>query len=232
MQLWIEHFPYTIPPPEVLSVFMNLEDPDRALAELGLGADSAKIDSLFLDNSVAPPEFQHSYFPILFESGRWRAGAPTLLYSPTGPVCPYEMPMPSPPEEADGHSSLEDYEAEYPKIPGLDFNDRSDQTLGSFGSFSEGSSHISKGKFLEIRKSRLANTHLTSSELMGLYQERMVHLSWDIRGQGKGTEGAWLTWTVHDDEGRLWYGSLAITAAGVNAQQIWMLLRTTYLPRP
>ncbi len=73
---------------------------------------------------------------------------------------------------------------------------------------------------------------MTSGELMDVYQERMVHPSWDIRGEGKGTEGAWLTWTVHDDEDRLWYGSLAITSAGVNAQQAWMSLRSTDLAQP
>ena len=75
--------------------------------------------------------------------------------------------------------------------------------------------------------SGIMGTPLASGDLMDLYKENLVDPSWDIRGGGEGTEGAWLTWNVLDKEGGLWYGSLAITAAGVDLQQVWLLLRSS-----
>ena len=79
----------------------------------------------------------------------------------------------------------------------------------------------------QIVLSGLARTPLASGDLMDLYVENLADPSWDIREQGAGAEGAWLTWTVFANDGGLWYGSLAIAAWGGNLQQVWLSLRSS-----
>ena len=73
---------------------------------------------------------------------------------------------------------------------------------------------------------------MDSDDLMDLYKQNLVHPTWDIGDQGKGTEGAWLTWTVLDTKGGLAYGSLTIVAAGVDSQDVSLSLRSSFQDGP
>ena len=231
MQPWIEEVGPLMPALEVLSVYVDPLNPNHTIAELNIG--TYDVGRAIVPFAFVPSVRPHSsLFPVVWEDGKWRAALPAPTYFPVDDACPFQIPMNASSPESQAHSETEyTSRLKYPKIPGLDFGDRNflspRDTLGSFGSLGMPSSSSTGGKSRILEFSRTARTHLTSASLMNLYEERMVHPSWDVQGRGAGDHGAWLTWTVYDDEGDLWYGSLAITATGVNAQQIWLLLRTS-----
>ena len=223
MQEWIEwtrSFNRETEDVQVISVFRDAGNPDRAMAELGVdpgqdgSSESQSLDAATAQSQIFPYQF-------LMEGGRWRTHFPVFELAPQS--CPFEIPTYLTSERDGGR--------DYPEIPGFDFSEYGNWSLdrpapGTLRSFTRISSNGSAEEY-GIVLSGIMGTPLASGDLMDLYKENLVDPSWDIRGGGEGTEGAWLTWNVLDKEGGLWYGWLAITAAGVDLQQVWLLLRSS-----
>ena len=223
MQEWIEwtrSFNLETEDVQVISVFRDAGNPDRAMAELGVdpgqdgSSESQSLDAATAQSQIFPYQF-------LMEGGRWRTHFPVFEVAPQS--CPFEIPT--------YLTSERDGGPDYPDIPGLDFSEMDDWSLErpALGTLRSLTSRSSGGSAEEYRivLSGLMRTPLASGDLMDLYKENLADPSWDIREQGAGAEGAWLTWTVFANDGGLWYGSLAIAAVGVNLQQAWLSLRSS-----
>ena len=142
-------------------------------------------------------------------------------------MCPYHAHQP-PPVDSEGRE-------DFPQIPGLDFSvwdepspDR-DRSPGSLDSFTNRGSGGSMNGTYVITASSLMETDLGPDELIDRYRENLAHPSWDIRGEGAGTESSWFTWTVHDDKGHIWYGALAALTAEEGWQRVWLSLHSEEL---
>ena len=201
---------------ELASVFIDAEDPDRGMAQLTLlpERDAAKplqVESAHWFPIIGVP------FPLKREDGHWKVGYPIPHERP---ACPYQSHRFVPSEPAG--------EFDYPNIPGLDFNmwhipfrNSEPNSPGNLGHTNFLRS--SDGMYL-ISSSSLQATDLNAGELMSRYRERLAQASWNIREQGTGADASWFTWTVRDDENRLWYGTLTVSAAGEGWQRVSLFL--------
>ena len=209
---------------KVISGFKDAGNPDRAIAEVRIGErPSGSTESQPLGASTAQSDILP--YQLLKEQGRWR------LHDPFFPLrsgsCPFEVPMYGTGGRDQGY--------DYPEIPGLDFSELDTrfprtETVGDLSSLSSRSmtsSRSSSGHTYTITLSGYLITPLASSELMDLYRKNLAHPSWDIRDEGKGDEGAWLTWTVRDGQGTLVFGSLTIVKVGIDQQEATLSLRTS-----
>ncbi len=228
MQEWIEWPDWSISEilaVEVTSVFTDAENPDRAIASLNF---DLSIDYTTESHSqhVTPLQYWFGLLPVLMEEGSWRVDRRPLIPVPDReePMCAFEVPDYLKP--AAGRKGPPDI-----GLPGLDLDELDGPpswesepgTLRNFSSWNyTGSNYMERLSF-----SGLVGTPLTSGELLVLYQNNLGDPAWNIRDEGKGIEGAWLTWTVHDYDGNLWYGSLAIASAGVDMHHVWLVLRST-----
>ena len=184
MQEWIERTHGSGPETqvvEVISVFVDAESPDRAMAELRFGAGpdgSTESESLI----TATAQFRLFPFPVLVEGGNWRAHFPYPVLQLAPQPCPFEIPTYLTSERDGGRDYLE--------IPGFDFSEYGNWSLdrpapGTLRSFTSISSSGSAKEY-EIVLSGIMGTPLASGDLMDLYKEHLVDPSWDIRGEGEG----------------------------------------------
>ena len=209
---------------ELASVFIDVEDPDRGIAQLTLLPERDEAKPLQVESAYWFP-LTGLPFPLKREEGRWKAGYPTPLEYPG---CPYQLHLFVPSEPADG--------PDYPNIPGLDFNMWNtpfrNPEPGSLDNLSQTSFTGSPVAMYTISSSTLQATDLSPGELISRYLERLAHPSWHIREQGAGAEASWFNWTVHDDEGHLWHGALTASAAGEGWQWVSLSLHSPELRRP
>lgn len=206
---------------ELASVFIDAEDPDRGMAQLALipERDEAKplqVESVHWFPLTGVP------FPLKREEGQWKAGYPIPQELPG---CPYQPHQFVPSEPGVG--------PDYPNIPGLDFNMWNipfrNPEPASLDYLSHTNFHGSSGGMYDISSSSLQATDLNAGELISRYRERLAQPSWNIRERGTGTNASWLTWTVHDEEGHLWYGTLVAATAGEGWQRVWLSLHSQEL---
>ncbi len=112
---------------QVISVFLDAENPDRALAALHVGAGPDGTESQ--SRPAAMNQIQLFPFPIVMEEGMWRISLPYQILDSSLQPCPFEMPVLPEEERLDS-----------PNIPGLDFDElyglSLDSPLGSMRSFS------------------------------------------------------------------------------------------------
>ena len=77
----------------------------------------------------------------------------------------------------------------------------------SFGSsFSTGGSRTAYDNKVNIYAE--VETDSAATELVRLYRGGLNHPSWDNVAEGSSGDFGWLSWTVLDDEMRLWHGRL------------------------
>ena len=223
MQPWIEETGPRTPAFQVVSVFLDTEDPDQGMAQLQLLPEEDERRSR-QSQAVSLFPIQGFPFPLKREDGAWKAGFP-LLQGPG--ICPYHAHRPPPRDP--------EYRDDFPKIPGLDFSvwdtpspDR-DRSPGSLDSFTNRGSGGSMNGTYVITASSLMETGLSPAELTERFRENLAHSSWNIRGEGAGAEASWFTWTVHDQDGHLWHGALAALTAGEGWQRVWLSLHSEEL---
>ncbi len=207
----VEFFPEAM----VAAVFLDVTDPTRAFAEIA--ADQRPGRPL---ESVSLP------WPVALEDGEWRAGFPVGF---TAKRCPFIAS--SPPSGQEGR------EREFPQIPGLDMERRerildavsgtrvvrgSYRTGNSVSSFSSSGSMSPYGHEVNIYAE--LQTESAATEVMRLYRDGLVHPSWDITGEGSSGEFGWFSWTVPDNEGRLWHGRLVVAPLHEGWKQVWLYL--------
>ena len=223
MQPWLDEIGPGIPDFELVSVFIDTEDPNQGMAQLQLATDEDNGAGLQAQ-AVSLFPIQGFPFPVKREAGNWKAGFP-LLQGPG--ICPYHPSQPPLPDPESGEG--------FPSIPGLDFSswyapspDR-DHSPGSLDSFSSRGVASSMNRAYAITASDFMKTDLGPAELMNRYRENLTHPSWDIKDEGDSEEASWLTWTVHDEEGHLWYGTLVAATAGEGWQRVWLSLHSQEL---
>ena len=67
-------------------------------------------------------------------------------------------------------------------------------------------------------------TEATAAELVPLYRDGLVHTSWEIIDEGSSGDFGWFSWSVLDDEGRLWHGRLVVVPLQEGWKQVWLSL--------
>ncbi len=192
----------SIPDFEVETVFLDLDDFDRAIAEVSNRA-LPDADRMAFAASAFPVD-------IVRESGEWRLSFARLL--PEGDDCPFAddtdedaTPTPRP-------SGVSGFGADYPFV----------EFEPPPGDVSHGSSLGSNdGQFEALL---LLETDMSPAELLEYYREKIVQPDWEIQGEQAVADAAWLNWTFRDNEGRLWVGMLMVSEAkqGVRVVRAWV----------
>ena len=67
-------------------------------------------------------------------------------------------------------------------------------------------------------------TDAAAAELVRLYRDGLKHPSWDILDEGSTGDLGWFSWTVLDDEGRLWQGWLVVVPSHGGWRHVWLSL--------
>ncbi len=214
LQSWLDQGEDFLANVEVRAVFLDVADPNRAFAEVTARQQAGPAG--------ASPTYP---WPVGLEDGTWRAG---FLYGPVE-ICPYVV--------SDRPSGPDGRENEFPQIPGLDLNRREDILAavpgarvvhGSFRNDSSVSSFSTGGRMSAIDNQ--VNIHaelevdLTASEVVDLFLDGLIHPSWDIVDEGSSGDIGWFSWTVLDDEGRLWHGRLVVVPSKDGWKQVWLSL--------
>lgn len=196
----------SIPDFEVETVFLDLDDFDRAIAEV---SNRALPDA---DRMAFPA----SAFPvhIVRESGEWRFSFARFL--PEGDDCPFaddtdEDATPTP-EPAPRPSEVSGFGADSPFV----------EFEPPPGDVSHGSSL--GGNDGQFEAMLLLETDMSPAELREYYREQIVQPDWEIQGEQAVADAAWLNWTFRDNEGRLWVGMLMVSEAkeGVRVVRAWV----------
>ena len=193
---------------EVRSVFLDLEDPSRALMQLALvdppeGNPKAEgnIQGIASGFAYAFP------FPLVREEGVWRLGFPALAIG-TEPGCPFagnpgqgETVSP-PPRQIEATP-----QPAFPRLeppPGAWAN-----RSGSGGG---------KG---EYNASALLITDMTLAALLEHYRQQVLQPDWKVQQETMDEGLAGFTWTLRDEADQPWFGVLLITPA---EDGIWVRL--------
>ena len=215
LQAWLDQGDEFFAEAMVTTVFLDVTDPTRALAELAIAQRAGR------------PEAPLPYpWPVALEDGEWRSGFPAGL---TARSCPYIV--------SDPRSGPEGREREFPQIPGLDLERRDDILAavpgtrvlhGSFRTSNFGSSFNSGGSMSpydnNVNIYAELQTELAAADLARLYRDGLNHPSWEIIDEGSSGDIGWFSWTVLDAEGRLWQGRLAVVPSHEGWKQVWLSL--------
>ena len=200
----------SIPDFEVETVFLDLDDFDRAIAEVSNRA-LPDADRMAFAASAFPVD-------IVRELGEWRLSFARLL--PEGDDCPFaddtdEDATPTPhatptprPSEVSGFGADSPF-VEFEPPP---------------GDVSHGSSLVTRNRRAEFEALLLLETDMSPAELLEYYREQIVQPDWEIQGEQAVADAAWLNWTFRDNEGRLWVGMLMVSEAkqGVRVVRAWV----------
>ena len=189
---------------EVRSVFLDLEDPSRALMQLAPldqpGGNLQGIDSGF---AFSFP------FPLVREEGGWRLGFPTLGFV-TEPGCPFAQNpgqgerVPPPPRQIEATPQ--------PAFPRL--------ALPPGGRLKFGGSGGGRGQY---DATVLLETNMTLAALLEHYRQQVLQPDWKVQQETMNEDLAALTWTLHDEADQPWFGVLLITSAEEGAWvRLWM----------
>ena len=65
-------------------------------------------------------------------------------------------------------------------------------------------------------------TESDAAELVSLYRDGLNDPSWENVAEGSSGDFGWFSWTVLDDEGRLWYGRLVVVPSHEGWKQVWL----------
>ena len=178
---------------EVKSVFVDLEDPNRALAQVGLLAEPETGSEGFA-SSIA------TFFPfpmVRGEDGQWRLSLPLL---PERDGCPFAEGS-SQDETAIAASRRRDATPQhaFPLLeppPGV-------RAIGS----------SSGGSIGEYNASVLLSTDMTLADLLEYYRQQVLQPEWKVQQETMEEDLAALTWTFRDEADFHWFGVLLITSA-------------------
>ena len=214
LRSWLEQDAEFLPEPVVSAVFLDVTDTTRAYAEIAAGQPAGQ-----------PQESISFPWPVALEEGKWRAGFHVAGF--TANRCPFVAS--NPPSGPDGS------EREYPQIPGLNLERREDilaavpgtrvlhanYRTDSFGSsFSTGGSMSPYDNNVNIYAE--VETESDAADLVSLYRDGLIPPSWENVAEGSSGDFGWFSWTVLDDEGRLWHGRLVVVPSHEGWKQVWL----------
>ncbi len=185
----------------VRSVFLDLEDPSRALMQLALLDPPEGNPKAEGNLQGIASGFAYAFpFPLLREQGVWRLGFPILAMG-TEPGCPFwpenvgqGETVPPPPRQIEATPQ--------PAFPRLE---------PPPGARSIGSS--SGGGRGEYNASVLLRTDMTLAALLEHYRQQLIQPDWTVQQEIMEEGLAALTWTLRDEADQPWFGVLLITSA-------------------
>ena len=188
---------------EVGSVFLDLEDPSRALMQMDL------LDQLE-PNDAHASGFAFAFpFPMVREQGEWRLGFP-IMANASHEGCPFsgfssnEEEVSVAPRQSDATP-----QPAFPRLappPGV-------RWIG-------GGSAGNKG---EYSASVVLKTDMTLAALLGHYRQQVVQPDWKVQQETMDEGLAALSWTLRDEADQPWLGVLLITPAeGGTRVRLWM----------
>jgi hypothetical protein len=77
----------------------------------------------------------------------------------------------------------------------------------------------------DAENSASPKSHLSTAELLELYNQQLVDAGWKMQNSDDGEGGAWSQWTLKDEQGRNWLGSLIVVKSSPNSNSLYALLR-------
>ena len=188
--LWSGEAPF--PNIEVGSVFLDLEDPSRALIQLDL-LDQPRDEAHASGFAFAFP------FPLVREQGEWRLGFP-ILANPSQEGCPFSGFSSNQEEVSVAPRQLDATpQSAFPRLappPGA-------QVIG-------GSSGGGRG---EYDASVLLATNLSAVALLEHYRQQVLQPDWKVQRETMDEGLAAFSWTLRDEEDQPWFGVLLVTPA-------------------
>ncbi len=113
----------------------------------------------------------------------------------------------------------------FPDIPAIDFTAWTPGTDPDLDKIFDrfGRSTGPKGAY-DIRGEKNLETNESAGAALKHYRDHLVDPSWDIQGEDRESEVAWLIWKAHDSEDNLWFGSLVATPSGEGRVRVWLSL--------
>jgi hypothetical protein len=66
---------------------------------------------------------------------------------------------------------------------------------------------------------------LSTAELLDYYNQQLLDAGWTMQNSDDGEGGAWSQWTLQDDQGKEWLGSLIIVKSSPDSNSLYALLR-------
>ena len=178
---------------EVGSVFLDLEDPSRALIQLALLDRPA--------NEAHASGFAFAFpFPMVREQGEWRLGFP-ILANASQEGCPFA-----------GFSSNEEEVSVAPRqveaTPQPAFPSLAPPPGVRFGGGGGGG-----GSGGEYNATVLLKTDMTLAALLEHYRKQVLQPDWEVQQETIHEGLVALTWTLRDESDQPWIGVLVITSA-------------------
>ena len=178
---------------EVGSVFLDLEDPSRALMQLDLLDQMEPNDAHASGFAFAFP------FPLVREQGEWRLGAP-ILADASQEGCPFsgfssnEEEVSAAPRQLDATP-----QPAFPRLappPGA----------RSIGGGSGGGRGVYNASVLLV-------TNMTLAALLEHYRQQVLQPDWKVQQETVDEGLAALSWTLRDEAYQHWFGVLLIAPA-------------------
>jgi hypothetical protein len=69
------------------------------------------------------------------------------------------------------------------------------------------------------------SSKLSTGELLEIYDQQLVDAGWEMQNSDSGEGGAWSQWTIKDEQGKAWLGSLIIVKSSPNSDSLYAVLR-------
>lgn len=69
------------------------------------------------------------------------------------------------------------------------------------------------------------NSKLSPGELLEIYNQQLVDAGWKMQNSDSGAGGAWSQWTLKDEQGKDWLGSLIIVESAPDSDSLYAVLR-------
>ena len=69
------------------------------------------------------------------------------------------------------------------------------------------------------------SSKLSTGELLEIYNQQLVDAGWKMQNSDSGEGGAWSQWTLKDEQGKDWLGSLIIVKSSPDSDSLYALLR-------
>ena len=182
------------PNAEVRTVFLDLEDPSRALMEVALlDQPEGNVEALASGFAFAFP------FPMVREQGEWRLSFPSLAIAPQE-GCPFA-------EGASQEESRTTVARQLEATPQPAFQRLAPPPgIRSIG----GSSGGGRGQY---NASVLLETNMTLVSLLEHYRQQVLQPDWTVQQEIMDEGLAALSWTLRDEADQPWFGVLLITPA-------------------
>ena len=77
----------------------------------------------------------------------------------------------------------------------------------------------------DAENSASLSSKLSPGELLNFYNQQLVDAGWNMQNSDEGDGGAWSQWTLKDERGEDWLGSLIVVKSSPDSDSVYALLR-------